>query len=124
MPALTPEERQRIYLEEKARLEIRHELEGKKTSAGKVIGYIVLSIIGLFVVLLVIGSMMEESDTAAFNKLTPAQRHAKTLENCASLLKSYEFKTYSELSVTDRQAQAACTEQLRHSDQEIIPQGR
>src|ERR1022692_5272328 len=36
MAELTPEERQRIYLEEKARLEVRRELEGQKTSAGKV----------------------------------------------------------------------------------------
>src|ERR1017187_10139857 len=33
MTELTPEERQRIYLEEKARLEVRRELEGQKTSA-------------------------------------------------------------------------------------------
>jgi hypothetical protein len=124
MADLTPEERQRIYLDEKVRLEVRQELEGKKTSAGKVIGYTFLSIIGLFVVLLIIGSAMQQSDTDAFNRLTPAQRHAKTLENCASLLKSYEYKTYSELSVTDRQVQAACTEQLSHPDQEIIHQGR
>ena|ERR1022692_394993 len=30
---LTPEERQRIYLEEKARLEIRHDLEGQYSMA-------------------------------------------------------------------------------------------
>jgi len=118
---LTPEERQKIYLEEKARLEVRRELEGQKTSPAKVIGYAILGVLGLLVVLFIIGSAMEQSSDTAFNNLTPEQQHAKTLETCASLLKLYEFKTYSELSVTDRQTQAACTEQLQHPDQVIIP---
>jgi hypothetical protein len=45
MAELTPEERQNIYLEdleEKARLEVRRELEGQKTSAGKLIGVVIL----------------------------------------------------------------------------------
>jgi hypothetical protein len=120
MAELTPEERQRIYLEEKARLEVRRELEGQKTSAGKVFGYAVLAVLGLLVLLFIAGSAMQQSKDAEFSKLTPAERHAKTLENCASLLKSWEFKTYSELSVTERQIKAACTEQLSHPDQDII----
>ena len=124
MPELTPEERQRIYLDEKARIEVRRELEGQKTSVGKVIGIIVLCGIGLLVVLFIIGSAMEHSDDDAWSKLAPEQRHQKTLENCASILKSWEFKTYSELSVTERQMKAACTEQLRHPDQEIIKPSR
>jgi hypothetical protein len=70
--------------------------------------------------LFIAGSAMQQSKDAEFSKLTPAERHAKTLENCASLLKSWEFKTYSELSVTERQIKAACTEQLSHPDQDII----
>jgi cytoskeletal protein RodZ len=120
MADLTPEERQKIYLEEKARLEARRQLEGNKTSAGKVIGYIVLGVLGLLVILFVIGSAMQQSEDAAFKKLTPEQRHAQTLQNCAKLLKSFEYNTYSELSVTEREAKAACTEQLLHPDQDII----
>jgi hypothetical protein len=120
MPDLTPEERQRIYFEEKARMEVRRELERPKTSAGRVIGVVVLCGLALLIVLIIIGNAMEQKDAAAFDSLTPKQKHQKTLENCASLLKSWEFKTYSELSVTEREAQAACTEQLLHPDQEII----
>jgi hypothetical protein len=120
LPDLTLEERQRIYQEEKARLEARRELEGKKTSIGKVIGIIVLCVIGLLVVMFMIGSGIEQSDADAFKRLTPEQRHRKTLENCADMVKSMEFKTYTELSVTERQMKAACTEQLLHPDQDII----
>ena len=120
MPDLTPEERHRIYQDEKARLEVRRELEGRKTSVGKVIGIVVLCGIGFLVVLFIFGNAMEQSQDAAFEKLTPEQRHTKTLENCGSILKSMEFKTYSELSVTERQMTSACDEQLLHPDQEII----
>ena len=87
MAELTPEERQKIYLEEKARLEVRQQLEGKKTGVGKVIGIIVLCGFGLLILLMIIGSLMEQSQDAEFSKLTPAQRHAKTLENCTELLR-------------------------------------
>ena len=55
MAELTPEERQKIYLEEKARLEVRRELGGQKTSAGKIIGYVILGVLGLLVVLFIYG---------------------------------------------------------------------
>jgi hypothetical protein len=120
MADLTPEERQRIYLEEKTRLEVRRELEGKKTSVSKVIGVIALCGFGLLVLLFIIGSAMQQSEDADFAKLTPEQRHAKTIQNCAELLKSWEFKTYSELTETERRMQAACREQLAHPDEDII----
>ena len=120
MADLTPEERQRIYLEEKARLEVRHELEGKKTSVGKVIGILVLCGFALLVVMFIIGSVVPQSEEDAFKKLTPEQRHQKTLENCASLMRTWAFKLDSELSVTERQMKVSCTEQLLHPDQEII----
>jgi hypothetical protein len=120
MAELTPEEREKIYLEEKARLEVRRELEGEKASTGSVIGWIVLCVFGLLFILWIAGTNMQHEKDAEFAKLTPAQRHAKTLQNCASLLKDWEYKTYSELSVTERQAKEACTEQLLHPDQEII----
>lgn len=124
MAELTPEERQKIYLEEKARLEVRRELEGTKTSAGKIIGYVVLGLFAFLIVMFILGSAMEQSQDTAWNTLTPPQRHAKTLENCASLIKSMEFKTYSELSVTERRMKAACTEQILNPDKEIIKPSR
>jgi hypothetical protein len=121
MADLTPEERQKIYLEEKARLEVRRELlESTKTNAGKVFGYIILGICGLLILLLIAGGAMQQLKDEQFAKLTPEQSHAKTLENCAYLMKSWEFKTYNELSVEERRMKAACTEQLAHPDQEII----
>jgi len=119
---LTAEQRQRIYLEEKARLEIRQELKGQKKGAGHIIGKIVLGGIGVLFVLFIIGSIMENSENAAFNALTPEQRHAKTLENCVSLMRSFALQTYSEMSALDRRMQASCAEQLRHPDQNIIKQ--
>jgi hypothetical protein len=68
MPDLTPEERQRIYLEEKARLEVRRELEGKKTSVGKIIGIIVLCGFVLLVVTFIIGYLGLQSEEDAFKK--------------------------------------------------------
>ena len=50
MAELTPEERQRIYLEEKARLEFRRQLQPKKIGFGKIIGYLALAGIRLLVV--------------------------------------------------------------------------
>jgi hypothetical protein len=63
---LTPEERQRIYLEEKARLEVRLELEGKKTSAGKILGIVVPCGFGLLAVMWIIGSFLQQSEADAF----------------------------------------------------------
>jgi hypothetical protein len=120
MAELTPEQRQQIYLEEKARIEFRRQFEPKKIGFGKIIGYVVLGGIGLLVVLWMIGSAMENSQDAAFKKLPPEQRHQETLQNCVSLLKSYEFQTYSELSVTDRRMKATCEEQMAHPDQDVF----
>ncbi|HYL74957.1 MAG TPA: hypothetical protein VEU96_12175 [Bryobacteraceae bacterium] len=120
MADLTPEERQRIYMEEKARLEVRRELEGKKTSPGKVIGIVTLCIVGLLVSLFILGNIRQHLDDAAQEKLTPEARHAQTLENCAKAIELFKFKTYSELSEYDRRMLAACTEQLKHPDQNIF----
>src|ERR1700733_12538851 len=97
MAELTPEERERIYLEEKTRLEARSELEGRKTSVGKVVLIVVLCGLGLLIILAIIGDDMTKADDAAFNKLSPEQRHQKTLESCVSIIKSMEFKTYEDL---------------------------
>lgn len=124
MTDLTPEERRKIYLEEKARMEIRQELQGKKSGAGRVIGIIVLAGIGLMAVLFVIGSALESSRDAEFNGLSPEQRRVETLKNCVSLMQSWRFKTYGEMSILERQMQAACAEQLRHPDQDVIKSSR
>lgn len=117
---LTPEERQRIYLEEKARLEVRPERDVEKPRVGSGVGTMVLYGIGLLLVLFIIGIVIKQLQQDDWNRLTPKQQHQKTLENCVYLLKSWEFKTYSELSVTERRMQAACSEQLLHPDQDII----
>lgn len=116
MADLTPEERERIYLEEKARLEARRELESRKIGAGKVIGYFVLAIVGLLVMLFVFGIATEESreqsETATYNKLTPDEKNAQIEKNCTAFLASIYYKTYSELSVEERQKKAVCEMEL------------
>src|SRR5689334_1758395 len=68
MPELTPEERQRIYQEEKARFETRVELEKGRITVGKVIGYGFLAIVGFLFLLFLIASfamsMESPEDTA------------------------------------------------------------
>lgn len=107
---LTPEERQRIYFEEKARLEARQtlEAENKKTGCGSTIGIVLLSVVALLVVLTIIGAMMEQSDSAKFNALTPEQKHAKTVQNCVELERGWAFKTYSELTPEERKIKFSC----------------
>jgi hypothetical protein len=60
--SLSPEERHKIFLEEKARLEIRQELEGPKTGAGKIIGFVFLGLLGLVVVLAIAGKLTNVVD--------------------------------------------------------------
>lgn len=62
---LTPEERQRIYVEEKARLEVRQELESEKTSPWRVIGITLLVILAGLFALAAIGSMYSNRQSAA-----------------------------------------------------------
>lgn len=63
MNELTPEERQKIYAEEKARLEIRQEIQGKKRGIGSVLGFVALAILALLVLLFVAGSTLEDTRT-------------------------------------------------------------
>ena len=62
---LTPEERQRIYLGKKARLETRQKIEGEKTGTGKVLGIIALSTFGALAVLMIAVPALEHSDPPA-----------------------------------------------------------
>jgi hypothetical protein len=103
---MTPEDRQRVYLEEKARLEIRQKLQ--RESQGKTIGCALLAILGILVILFMAGSVIEENSTTKFNALTPDQQRAETLRNCASLERGWEFKIYSELTPQERRLKASC----------------
>jgi hypothetical protein len=65
---LSPEERQRIYPEEKARIEVQQELQAQKakTAVGTlIIGFIVMGLFVLVVMLSVVGSMTENSGTTS-----------------------------------------------------------
>ncbi|HUA19519.1 MAG TPA: hypothetical protein VMB25_12300 [Bryobacteraceae bacterium] len=75
MAELTPEERQRIYLEEKVRLEARRDIESKRITPGKFIGYALLVILGLFIVAWIAGSLEESAKT-------PEQRAKERAETC------------------------------------------
>src|ERR1035438_9172901 len=107
---LTPEERQRIYEEEKARMEIQQELQeqNKGTGRGSLLGYVFLGIFALCFILVVIGSMTERADSQRFDALSPEQKRAQTLRNCASLEADWAFKTYSELTQLERKMKASC----------------
>ena len=107
---LTPEERQRIYEEEKARMEIQQELQeqNKGTGRGSLLGYVFLGIFALCFILVVIGSMAERADSQRFDALSPEQKRAQTLRNCASLEADWAFKTYSELTQLERKMKASC----------------
>jgi hypothetical protein len=61
---LSPEERQGIYLEEKARLEVKQQVEKqtKKTSVGP---KIILGLFGFLVLLFVVGSTIHDSGTTS-----------------------------------------------------------
>jgi len=108
MSDLSPDERQRIYLEEKARHEIRQEMEGTKTSFGKVIGITVFGVIALVILLAVIGSSMEESRSAAWQKLSPEQQHQQARDACAEFAKDMQYKLYSEYTQDERKMKASC----------------
>lgn len=64
---LSPEERRRIYLQEKARLEVQRELQAqnKKTAAGTGVGRIVVGLFGFLVLLFIIGSAMGNSENTS-----------------------------------------------------------
>jgi len=65
-------------------------------------------VIALLVILAIIGSMMEQSESAKFNALTPEQKYAKTVQNCVELERGWAFKTYSELTLEERKIKFSC----------------
>jgi hypothetical protein len=83
---LTPEERQRIYEEEKARLEAREKLRPPKTS---VAAWVVLCIFVLFVITLVIGFLAEQPHTTSTPSPSSSTSGVRTLRGrywCAESL--------------------------------------
>jgi len=107
---LTPEDRERIYLEERARLEAREPTEaaGERTGVGTFLGRIVLGIISLLVVLWIIGSAMQRNQEAEFNALTPEQKHERTVSSCMEIERDWAFKMYSELTPEERRTKFSC----------------
>jgi len=80
---LTPEERQKVYLEERARLEVRQELQtqGKKTSAGKVVGQVVLVVVGVVVLMIVLGSVIENLNNGVSTSTSAANTAVQSTGN-------------------------------------------
>jgi hypothetical protein len=72
---LTPEERQRIYLEEQARIEARRQIESKRVTPGKVVGLVALGLVGLLFLLFVFGLIIDAGKT-------PEERAHDELEAC------------------------------------------
>lgn len=75
MADLTPEERQRIYLEEKVRLEARREIESKRVGPGKIILYVFLALFGLLIIFSI-------SDSVSESRQTPKERAKQRAEGC------------------------------------------
>jgi len=93
MPELTPEERQRIYAEEKARLETRRELESEKRKSK--LGTIGVWILWVVVGLLALGIFGMMRQQARLDSLTPEQRRVAKTQSCLTVLTSawdrYEY---------------------------------
>jgi beta-lactamase regulating signal transducer with metallopeptidase domain len=64
---LTPEERQRIYEEEKARLEARREPQPPKKSVAPMV---ILGVVAFFVIILIAGSLAEKTETTSTPSLS------------------------------------------------------
>lgn len=101
MPDLTPEERQRIYLEEKARFEAQSALKSArrdKRASGFMIGC--LWIVGIVVGLFIIGSVMTDSSNTTPPD-TPLTGQEKLERGCRVIKLQYGDKPISELSIED-----------------------
>jgi hypothetical protein len=70
---LTPEERQRIYLEEQARMDARRDIKRKRVTDGKIIWRLVMGIVGVYVIMLYIGQI----NRALESPLARAREEAK-----------------------------------------------
>ena len=83
---LTPEERQRIYLEEKARLEAREQLLQETTQKPKKSSRLLLWILGAFFFSIVVANLAENQTKTKLSAKTPAQLDAEA----KAVQKSYD----------------------------------
>ena len=73
---LTPEERQRIYEEEKARLEARREPQPPKKSVAPMV---ILGVVAFFVIILIAGSLAEKTETTSTPSPLPSTSGVRTV---------------------------------------------
>jgi hypothetical protein len=104
---LTPEERQRIYEEEKARLDAQRQIKGERSPASYA-GIPCAVILGIVLLLMVIGFILNQEDHEKWQQLTPEQKDAQTLKSCLDFERDVQFKTYSELSEDERRMKYTC----------------
>lgn len=71
---LSPEQRHKIFLEEKARMEIRKELQGQKTSVGVILGYTCLAVLGMIFVAGMAGKLIDLVDESNGSQRHKAER--------------------------------------------------
>ena len=69
--SLSPEERHKIFLEEKARLEVRKELEGPKAGAGEIVGFVFLGVLGLLFMVAMAGKIMDIVEESTVPNVAP-----------------------------------------------------
>jgi hypothetical protein len=115
---LSPEDRQRIYEEEKARIEARTEIEAQQPKppsimqqAGRGLKFGCLIIIGGVVLLFAVGSLIEDSDshhTTSSAPSTPMSSEEALKRGCQVVRVQYGSKPISELSVDDLQKIKLC----------------
>jgi|SRR5579863_6608981 len=101
MADLTPEERQRIYQEEKARFEAQSALKAEhrsKTTSGWMVGC--LWIVGIVVGMLILGILMTSSTTTTTPE-APLTETEKLQRGCRLIKLTLGDKPISELSVED-----------------------
>ena len=89
---LTPEERHRIYLEEQARMEARRDIESKQLTAGKVVGWLALAVIGLLAFMWAVGTVKVLSETP----LAKARRAADECGQAVQLRLAADGYTYAQ----------------------------
>jgi hypothetical protein len=102
MPDLTPEERHRIYQEEKARFEAQSALRVEhrnKTKSGWMLGC--LWIVGIGVALIIIGIATTSDTRTTTAPTTPLTEQEKLERGCQVVKLTLGAKRISELSVED-----------------------
>jgi hypothetical protein len=100
---LTPEERRRIYEEEKARVEAQAEIKSERRhETGNTIAFGCLIVIGFFLVIF-FGSMISDKFDNKPTKPEPLTEEQKLQRGCAYLKATLSNKPISDLSIDDLQ---------------------